>query len=143
MDKQITQQLVATAERLANAAEALDRVLDRLDAQQDALNAKVDRIVAAVEEREAEADRENEADTSKELQERVAALEKANSDLKAQAARMARKTLSPVVTALLGKNIGDGGEKLDAAALDKTLQALSVEQRIAVKAEMARAGMIA
>jgi hypothetical protein len=31
---------------------------------------------------------------------------------------------------------------MDPAALDKTLQTLSVEQRIAVKAEMARAGMI-
>ncbi len=54
---------------------------------------------------------------------------------------MARKTLPPVVTALLGKNC-ETGDKLDAAALDKSLQPLSVEQRIAVKAEMARAGMI-
>ena len=51
MNEEMTQQLVATAERLANAAEALDRVLGRLDGQQEALNAKVDRIVAAVEER--------------------------------------------------------------------------------------------
>ena len=75
------------------------------------------------------------------LQSRVAELEKANQELKAQSARMARKTLSPVVTALLGKN-SDAGDSVDSAALDKTLQALSVEQRIAVKAEMARAGII-
>ena len=31
---------------------------------------------------------------------------------------------------------------MDSAVLDKTLQILSVEQRIAVKAEMARAGII-
>ena len=61
--------------------------------------------------------------------------------MKAQTARMARKTLSPVVSALLGKNEVDG-QRLDAAVLDKTLAALSVEQRIAVKAELARAGMI-
>ncbi len=50
MNEEMVQQLMATAERLANAAESLDRVLGRLDAQQDALNAKVDRIVAAVDE---------------------------------------------------------------------------------------------
>ncbi len=50
MNEEMMQQLMATAERLANAAESLDRVLGRLDAQQEALNAKVDRIVAAVDE---------------------------------------------------------------------------------------------
>jgi hypothetical protein len=141
MEEQITQQLMATAERLANAAEALDRVLGKLDSQ-ESLNAKVDRIVAAVEERVVGHDVIAEHSGTRELQERLAALEKANSELKAQAARLTRKTLSPVVSALLGKSGEEIGEKLDAGALDKTLQALSVEQRIAVKAEMARAGMI-
>jgi hypothetical protein len=75
------------------------------------------------------------------LQQRVAQLEKSNADLKAQASRMSRKTLSPVVSALLGKNELDG-EQLDPALLNKTLAVLSVEQRIAVKTELARAGMI-
>lgn len=132
-------QLAAAADRLANAAETLDRVLGKLDAQQEALNAKVDRIVAAVEERETEIVASG---SSRELEGRVAELEKANSDLKAQAVRLTRKTLSPFVAALLAKNGSDSAEKLDSAALDKTLQTLSVEQRIAVKAEMARAGMI-
>jgi predicted RNase H-like nuclease (RuvC/YqgF family) len=137
MDEQMTQQLATTAERLANAAETLDRVLGRLDAQQEAMNAKVDRIVAAVEERT-----EKPADSATdELQQRLAALEKTNGELKAQTARLARKTLSPLVSSLLTKN-GNDDDRVDAAVLDKTLQALSVEQRIAVKAEMARAGMI-
>lgn len=140
MDEQTTQQLMATAERLANAAEALDRVLGKMDAQQEALNGKVDRIVAAVEERFTPEAAEGTG--TRELRERLSALEKTNGDLKAQAARLARKTLSPMVSALLAKNGEDSGEKLDKGALDKTLQALSVEQRIAVKAEMARAGMI-
>ena len=133
-------QLAAAADRLANAAETLDRVLGKLDAQHDALNAKVDRIVAAVEERGADLNVENQS--SRELERRVAELEKANNDLKAQAARLTRKTLSPFVSALLSKNNAEPGEKIEASALDKTLQSLSVEQRIAVKAEMARAGMI-
>ncbi len=141
MNEEMTQQLAATAERLAAAAETLDRVLGKLDAQQEALNAKVDRIVAAVEEGLAERE-ETEAEAPNKLQERFAELEKANQELKAQAARIARKTLPPMITALLAKDGNEGAEKLDAGALDKTLHGLSVEQRIAVKAEMARAGMI-
>jgi septal ring factor EnvC (AmiA/AmiB activator) len=144
MNEEMTQQVVATAARLASAAETLDRVLGKLDAQQEALNAKVDRIVAAVEERPARVDDHgrSEGDRPDQLEKRVAELEKANTDLKAQAARMARKTLSPLVSALLGKGGNEPGDRLDPAALDKTMQSLSVEQRIAVKAEMARAGMI-
>ncbi len=141
MNEEMVQAMMATAERLAGAAESLDRVLGRLDAQQEALNAKVDRIVAAVDEHAAYEPEVN--DGSRRLQDRVAELEKSNGDLKAQAARMARKTLPPLVSAVLAKSCGDGsGEKLDRAVLDKTLGSLSVEQRIAVKAELARAGMI-
>jgi ABC-type transporter Mla subunit MlaD len=140
MSEEMVQQLMATAERLASAAESLDRVLGRLDAQQDALNAKVDRIVAAVDERSYEP---VDKDATRQLQERVAELEKSNTDLKAQAARMVRKTLPPMVSAILAKSGTDtAGEKIEKGVLDKTLQSLSVEQRIAVKAELARAGMI-
>ena len=55
---------------------------------------------------------------------------------------MMRKTLSPVVSAILAKSEESGGERIEKALLDKTLQSLSVEQRIAVKAELARAGVI-
>jgi len=143
MDQEMTEQLAATAGRLANAAETLDRVLERLDAQQEALNAKVDRIVAAVEERGSVTHEIDSGNANANLLEkRVAELEKTNTELKAQAVRMGRKTLSPLVSGLLSKNFPEAGDKLDAAALSKTLQSLSVEQRIAVKAEMARAGMI-
>jgi predicted RNase H-like nuclease (RuvC/YqgF family) len=143
MDAETTQQLVATAARLASAAESLDRVLEKLDAQQAALNAKVDRIAAAVEERVSDAsETTDETNWPRKLKERIAELEKTNNDLKGQAARLARKTLSPLVTALLSKSSVEVGERLDPGLLDKTLQSLSVEQRIAVKAEMARAGMI-
>jgi ABC-type transporter Mla subunit MlaD len=135
MSDEMTVQLSATADRLASAAEMLERVLGKLDAQQEALNAKVDRIVAAVE------DGVPEVDGSQKLQARLTELEKSNQELKAQAARMARKTLPPLVSALLTKS-GNDGEHVDRAVLDRSLQALSVEQRIAVKAEMARAGMI-
>ena len=138
MNEEMVRQLMATAERLAVAAESLDRVLGRIDSQQEALTAKVDRIVAAVDERAAF---DPESEVARLLQERVAELEKSNSDLKAQSARMARKTLPPMVSAILAKG-GVEGEKIEKGVLDKSLQSLSVEQRIAVKAELARAGMI-
>jgi hypothetical protein len=72
----------------------------------------------------------------------VAELEKSNADLKAQAARLTRKTLPPMVSAILAKSGDTDGEKIDKSVLDKSMQSLSVEQRIAVKAELARAGMI-
>ena len=141
MNEEMVQQLMATAERLATAAESLDRVLGRLDAQQESLNAKVDQIVASVDDGELEASRSDEA--TRQLQERVAELEKSNTELKAQAARMVRKTLPPMVSAILAKSGTEtAGEKIEKGVLDKTLQSLSVEQRIAVKAELARAGMI-
>jgi predicted RNase H-like nuclease (RuvC/YqgF family) len=141
MNEEVLQQLMATAERLATAAESLDRVLGRLDAQQAALNAKVDRIVASVDEETSP--KWEGVDTTRQFLERVAELEKSNAELKAQASRMARKTLPPMVSAILAKSGSDGsGEKIDRGMLDKTLQSLSVEQRIAVKAELARAGVL-
>jgi len=139
MNEEMVQQLMATAERLATAAESLDRVLGRLDAQQESLNAKVDQIVASVDERAAEPSGD---ETARQLQERVAELEKSNAELKAQASRMMRKTLPPMVSAILAKSEEAGGEKIEKEVLNKTLQSLSVEQRIAVKAELARAGVI-
>jgi predicted RNase H-like nuclease (RuvC/YqgF family) len=142
MNEEMVQQMMAAAERLAAATETLDRVLGKLEAQQETLNAKVERIVAAVEEHGTRTIERRQAEgTAGDLQQRVIELEKSNSDLKAQASRMARKTLAPVVSALIGKNEIDG-ERLDSALLNKTLAALSVEQRIAVKSELARAGMI-
>jgi ABC-type transporter Mla subunit MlaD len=141
MNEELIQQLSAASERFAAAAEALERTLARLDEQ----SGKIDRIVAAVEEREAD----SETSLRKTLEERVTELVRANEELRAQATRLSaqRKTLPPLVTAILAKtSYGASGfeaaEKLEAGVLDKTLAALSVEQRIAVKSEMARAGLI-
>src|SRR5271163_3970260 len=99
MNEEMVRQMVAAAERLASATEALDRVLGNLDAQQEMLNAKVDRIVAAVEESATQTTERRHAEgAGADLQQRLVQLEKSNTDLKAQASRMVRKTLSPVVS---------------------------------------------
>ena len=142
MNKEIENQLITTSERLAQAAETLSATLSRLDAQNDELTAKIERIIAAIE-----SDAGEEAESRKTLGARVIELERANTELKAQAERRAsiaaaRKTLPPLVTALLAKSGVEPEDKLDPATLDKTLASLSVEQRIAVKGQMARAGLI-
>ena len=136
MNQELTQQIIASAERLAAAAESLEKAVGRLDAQQQALNAQIDRIVAAVDE--------NETDSRRQLAARVAELERTNAELKAETSRhaAARKTLPPLVTALLAKTGIESQERIDMATLDKALALLTVDQRIAVKAEMARAGII-
>jgi len=118
MDENTVQQITESTQRLAAAAEALQQTLAAISAQQEEFSAKIEKIVAAIEENPQPA-------------------------LSAKAAERTghpRKTLSPLVTMILAKN---GVEETgDAAQLDKALAALSPEQRIAVKSEMARAGII-
>ncbi|ABF43361.1 hypothetical protein Acid345_4361 [Candidatus Koribacter versatilis Ellin345] len=99
-------------EKVTAALDKLESVMGRIEAQYEALNAKVDRIVACVED-------------------------KAAVEVKAEASQ--RKTISPVIASLLAKS---GVEHYEESAVEKALVGLSVEQRIAVKAELARAGVL-
>ena len=142
MDETLATQFTESLERLSAAAQALEGALARFDSQQEALTAKVERIVAAIDERLPESTQigSNEGTSLGDLKGRVTELERANADLKAQAARLGRKTLSPLVSGLLAKHAGE--EEFQPAALDKALAGLPPDQRIAVKAELARAGLI-
>lgn len=128
------------ADRLAAAAESLERVLGKIEVQYESLNAKVDRIVAAIEEGVLKASEEPEI--VDQLQQKVEQLEREKTELSAQAQRLGRKTLSPLACGLLAKSGVEGENEIEEAALDKALGSLSVEQRIAVKAEMARVGLL-
>ena len=122
MDENAIQQMTESTERLAAAAEALQQTLAAISARQEELSAKVEKIVAAIEENPVVC----------------------NPTLAAKSAANVghqRKTLSPLVTMILAKN-GIEEPSSDTAHLDKALAGLSPEQRIAVKAEMARAGII-
>ena len=125
------------AGKLAEATQAMADALHNINAQFDALHAKIDRIVAAVEDGDLQADGEDAS-----LREKLASAEKANHDLKAQAERARRKTLSPLVTTLLAKEGVEGDALIEAPVVEKALSGLSIEQRIAVKAELARAGIL-
>lgn len=127
------------ADRMAQATQSLADALASLDGQFASLHAKVDRIIAAVDDGELQA-----ATSSRSaLHDKVGELEKSNHALKAQAANARRKTLSPLVTGLLAKQGVESETQIEATIVEKALAGLSIEQRIAVKAELARAGVLA
>lgn len=86
-----------------------------------------------------------------ELARQTEELRRQNEALRAQAERFAaqasRKTIPPQVLTLLAKNgvatelVGNSG-KIEVAVLDKALEGLPTEQRIAIKSQLARAGAL-
>jgi hypothetical protein len=123
-------------ERLEAAAALLESTLGRLEERQGALTGEVERITATVEQGRREG----------ELADRLAAAERELAELKAGAAQAVlnplRRTVPAATTEMLAKHgIGDG--PVDVRTLDAALAGLSLEQRIAVKSQLLRAGAIA
>ena len=136
MEIEMKDELGSTVERLAAAAGLLEQAVERLAQRQNdfALNAEasIGRIVATVEgRREAE------------LEEKLAAAEAQIAELKAAASVVThgRKTLPVAMVNLLAKQ-GVTMDSMEAGAVDAALVSLSVEQRIAVKAQLMRAGLL-
>jgi hypothetical protein len=128
------------AAQLSSAAQGLERILGKLEAQYEALNQKIDRIIATVEKAPADESGESGVSAASIPTDRVTKLENENRELRQRAGR---KTLVPLVSTLLAKSGMGEGVQIEASTLEKALGGLTVEQRIAVKAELARAGMIA
>ncbi len=123
-------------ERLEAAASLLEKTLSWLEERQGALSGEVERITATVEQSRREA----------EMAEKLAAVEKELAEVKAASAQNAlnpvRRTLPAATAEMLAKHgIGEG--PVDVRALDAALSGLSLEQRIAVKTQLLRAGAIA
>jgi phosphoserine phosphatase len=136
MEIEMKDELGSTVERLAAAAGLLEQAVERLAQRQNdfALDAEasIGRIVATVEgRREAE------------LEEKLAAAEAQIAELKAAASVVThgRKTLPVAMVNLLAKQ-GVTVDSMEAGAVDAALVSLSVEQRIAVKAQLMRAGLL-
>jgi uncharacterized protein involved in exopolysaccharide biosynthesis len=124
------------AERLEAATAQLEKTLTWLEERQGALAGEVERISATVEQSRREA----------ELAEKLAEAERELSELKAAAAPEAlnplRRTVPAATSEMLAKHgIGEG--PVDVRTLDAALAGLSLEQRIAVKSQLLRAGAIA
>jgi hypothetical protein len=127
------------AAQLNSAAQALEQVIGKLEAQYESLNQKIDCIIATVEKQVGGESGEPAVVASAQV-ERATKLEKENRELRQRAGR---KTLPSAVSTLLAKSGVDEGGLIPLGTLEKALSGLAIEQRIAVKAELARAGMIA
>ncbi len=137
--------LNATVERLAAAAEMLERAAEQLAAGQsgmleqiqgarEEMQSSVARIVATTEKGEEFAS----------LEERLQAAMAEVAELRAQQGVRGteRKTLPMAASGLLAKHGIAAGAEVDSTALDAALASLSIEQRIAVKSQLLRAGLV-
>lgn len=130
------------ADRLGTATALLEKTLTWLEergAAAAALTGEVEKISATVEVAAA-------ARREAELAEKLVAIEQELAELKAAAAHNVlnplRKTVPSATSEMLAKHgIGDG--PVDVRTLDAALAGLSLEQRIAVKSQLLRAGAIA
>ena len=123
-------------QRLESATTLLERTLTWLEERQGTLSGEVERISATVEQSRREV----------ELADKLATAEKELEELKASASASVlsplRRTVPASTAAMLSKHgIGDG--PVDVRTLDAALAGLSLEQRIAVKTQLQRAGTIA
>jgi hypothetical protein len=122
------------AERLEAATTLLERTLNWLEERQGVLSGEVEKISATVEQSRRET----------ELAEKLAATERELAEVKAAAnpVNPLRRTMPAATAEMLAKHgIGEG--PVDVHALDAALSGLSLEQRIAVKTQLLRAGAIA
>jgi hypothetical protein len=129
------------AERIEQATTLLERTLSWLEERQAALTGEVDKISATVDT--AALSREEELASKLVAAEREIAELKAAASAPPNTAGLAsiRKTVpAPTADMLAKRGIGDG--PVDARALDAALSGLSLEQRIAVKSQLLRAGAI-
>ena len=127
-------EMTAVVERLAATAGLLEEAVERLAQRQSDAEASIGRIVATVEARR-----------EAELEEKLAAAEAEIAELRASSVSPTvtngRKTLPVAMASLLAKQ-GVTVDSIEAGALDAALVSLSLEQRIAVKAQLLRAGLL-
>lgn len=138
MEMEMKDELGITVDRLAAAASLLEQAAERLAQRQSAFTedaeASISRIAATVEARR-----------EAELEEKLAAAELKIAELQARGGTSTpaagRKTLPTAMTSLLAKQ-GVTVDSLEAGSLDAALVSLSLEQRIAVKSQLMRAGLL-
>jgi ABC-type transporter Mla subunit MlaD len=125
-------------ERLSAAANLLERTVAWLEQREPATAGAVEKMTAAVENHNELLQREHE------LLKKLEAAEQQIAELRAQSSRAAavRQTLPASTTQLLAKQGISTLESVSAGALDAAMVGLSIEQRIAVKAQLLRAGML-
>jgi predicted nucleic acid-binding Zn-ribbon protein len=132
--------LETTVARLAAAASLLEQAMERLTERQQNAEVTIGRISAtveaALEERLAAAETRLAAADQK-----IAELMAASASYAPSTVTNTRKTLPASMATMLAKQ-GVTVASVEAGALDTALTSLSLEQRIAVKAQLLRSGLL-
>lgn len=130
------------AERLEAAAAALETGLNRIEERQRTLTGALERISATVDGDEAMADRLSAAEREIErLRGELARIEASTGIRTPQPLKSLRQTLPNSTVEMLTKNaLSDSA--VDLQKLDAAMKGLSLEQRIAVKSQLRRAGSL-
>jgi hypothetical protein len=125
-----------TIERLQATAERLEKTAAWWEERQAAMTGDVAKIVATVD---ATADMRQ-----RELERKLEEAQQQIAELKAQAAATSsgRKTIPMSTMQLLAKQGIGSVDGLEAGSLDAALTGLTLEQRVAVKAQLIRAGAL-
>jgi hypothetical protein len=127
-------------ERLSATAAQLEKTALLIEQREAERHGDLQKIVATAIEPGVEV-----SAREQDLERRLAAAEKQLTELRAQEEKPAslRKTLPAATVQLLAKGGITALESIEAGALDAALTGLSLEQRIAVKSQLLRAGAIA
>ncbi len=136
--------LALTLDRLAGAASLLEQTVSRLEEQHLTMSGQVQKIVATVEQGAGgpqSVGNERIYELERKLHEAVMQI----AELRAQGTSSVpsgRKTVTAATISLLAKQGISNLDSIEAGSLDAALTALSIEQRIAVKSQLLRAGLL-
>ena len=137
--------LAIMLDRLAGTASLLEQTVNRLEEQHLSMSGQVQKIVATVEQAPTTmqaAGSERIYELERKLHEAVMQI----AELRAQGSSplpTGRKTVTASTVSLLAKQGISSLESIEASSLDAALAGLSIEQRLAVKSQLLRAGLLA
>lgn len=131
--------LAESMDKLNSTASLLEKAAAWLEQRETVTAGAVEKMTAAIESQDEVSQRE------RELRLKLEAAEQQITELRTQnssRAGAARQTLPAPTAQLLAKQGLSTVESIQAGALDAALAGLNVEQRIAVKSQLLRAGML-
>jgi len=131
--------IAETLERLEAATVAFTQALASLDQRQQTLSGELERISASIEMSQREQELSNRLS---EAEAELATLRSAATTTVAASGSSLRRTLPPITVELLAKQGIGEGSPVELGTLDAALSGLPLEQRIAVKAQLMRAGSL-
>jgi ABC-type Fe3+-citrate transport system substrate-binding protein len=133
---------MAGIERMETRLEAAASLVEHAVALLEEREGEVRRLVAAAPSRESELEQKLQAAEQQiaEMKAQLEAQPEVRTEVRAEAQPSARKTVPAATAQFLAKQ-GIALEHVEAGALDAALSGLSLEQRIAVKAQLLRAGL--